>query len=266
MRFRSVQPSITTIIIAVFICLFSLPRPAVAEWYAAVYGGLSNEGKLTDVTMPNHGLRLVNGRTDFNFDPSQGDTLTQTYKTSDISLANSAIFGAKTGYFLDDPSLRWLGFEVDAFTLKPDFKKSTLETTQDITYIPGSTVGCPGIPSACPRGISGERGQFALQDTSLRVTTLTANVIARYPGKLLQPYVGIGGGVFYFKSTGQIEGNQFYPGFNAQVGLKVLATEEWGLFVEARYNLANASNFEPIFGLSGTYSVYHVVTGIAYHF
>ena len=265
MRCLSV-PLWVTCIVAIFICMLSLPRPAFAEWYAAGYGGLSNGGKLTDVTMPDQGLHLIAGRTDFSFQPLLGDRLTQTYKTSDISLAHSPVFGAKVGYFLDDPSLRWLGFELDAFTLKPDFKMATLQTTQDITYIPGNTAGCPGVPTACPRGISGERGQFVLQDTSLRVTALTANVIVRYPGKLLQPYVGVGGGVFYFKSTGQIEGNQFYPGFNAQAGLKVLATEEWGFFVEGRYNLANVSNFEPILGLSGTYSILHVVTGVAYHF
>lgn len=252
--------------VVMFVAALAFTENASAEWYAAGYGGLSTDGKFSDVTMPHHGLRLASNRPEFSFQPTLGDKLTQTYKTSDISLANSAVFGGKIGYFFADPSLTWLGLEVDAFTLKPDIKKATLQTTQDITYIPGDTSGCPGTPSACPRGISGERGQFALAETSLRLIALTVNVVARYPGTFFQPYVGIGGGAFYFKSSGQIDGRQVVPGFNAMAGLKLKATEEWGLFVEGRYNLASVDNFEPVFGLSGAFQVFHAVAGVAYHF
>lgn len=254
--------------VVILVAALVFAENASAEWYAAGYGGLSTDGKFSDVTMPIQGLRLASERSEFSFNPEQGDTLTQTYKTSNISLANSAVFGGKVGYFFNDPSLTWLGLEMDAFTLKPDIEKATLQTTQDITYIPGTTgSNCPAPPtSSCPQGISGERGQFALAESSLRVTALTANVIARYPGTIFQPYVGVGGGVFYFKSSGQIDGRQFSPGFNGMVGLKLKATEEWGLFVEGRYNLSSVDNFEPVFGLSGTYQVFHAVAGVAYHF
>lgn len=247
-----------------FVAALAFAENASSEWYAAGYGGLSTDGKFSDVTMPQHGLRLASA--EFSFQPELGDTLTQTYKTSNISLANSAVFGGKVGYFFNDPSLTWLGLELDAFTLKPDIEKATLQTTQDITYIPGDTSQCPGIPSSCPQGISGQRGQFALAESSLRVTALTANIIVRYPGTFFQPYAGVGGGVFYFKSSGQIDGRQFSPGFNAMIGLKLKATEEWGLFTEGRYNLSSVDNFEPGFGLSGAYQVFHAVAGVAYHF
>ena len=51
-------------------------------------------------------------------------------------------------------------------------------------------------------------------------------------GTTFQPYVGVGAGGFYFSSSGQIDGRQVVPGLNTQLGLKVLATEEWGLFVK----------------------------------
>jgi hypothetical protein len=36
--------------------------------------------------------------------------------------------------------------------------------------------------------------------------------------------------------------------------------------VEGKYNLANISSLDPTFGLSGMYSIFHVVAGVAYHF
>jgi len=56
------------------------------------------------------------------------------------------------------------------------------------------------------------------------------------------------------------------PGLNTQAGLKVLATEEWGLFVEGKYNYATIENLDPSgYGLSGVYSAFNILAGIAYH-
>jgi hypothetical protein len=43
----------------------------------------------------------------------------------------------------------------------------------------------------------------------------------------------------------------YVPNLNAMVGLKVLATKEWGFFLEEKYNRATISNF---------------VASLAYHF
>jgi hypothetical protein len=226
-------------------------------------------GKVQDVTMPDYGLSLAQAQFPTAAPPlnaSTGDTLSQDFKTSNIDLSNSAVGGAKAGYFFTKEGLPWLGVEVDIFTTKPDIKSQTLTTTQDIVFTPRDTSGCPIIPNQCPQGINGRKGTLTLQQSSLRVTAFTANLIARYPGKFLQPYVGIGGGGFYFNASGQIEGQQFAPGFNAQFGLKALVAPEWGLFVEGKYNLANISSLDPTFGLSGMYSIFHVVAGVAYHF
>ena len=109
--------------------------------------------------------------------------------------------------------------------------------------------------------------QLPLAESSIRLITVAFNVVARYPGKVFQPYAGVGVGAFYFNSTGQIDGHQVVPGLNAQAGLKVLATEEWGLFVEGKYNYATITNLDPSgYGLSGVYSAFNILAGVAYHF
>jgi hypothetical protein len=101
----------------------------------------------------------------------------------------------------------------------------------------------------------------------MRLITVVFNVVARYPGTTFQPYAGVGGGAFYFNSSGQIDGRQVVPGLNTQLGLKVLATEEWGLFVEGKYNYATITNLDPAgFGFSGVYSSFNAIAGVAYHF
>jgi len=246
---------------------------AQAEWYVGGYGGLSTSGSLDDVTMPLLGQRLAEQQfpqANEPLDLSGRGTLTQTFKTSDISLKSAAIYGGKVGYFFTEEKLPWLGIELEAFSTNPKIKTQTLDTLHDITYqpnTPANALQCqPPVPLPnCP-AYSLNKSTLALQESSLRVTTVALNLIARYPGEILQPYAGIGVGAFYFMSSGQIEGRQFVPGLNAQGGLKVLATEEWGFFVEGKYNLANVNNLEPNFGLSGMYSIFHIVAGMAYHF
>lgn len=246
------------------------PR-AQAEWYVGGYGGLSFDSTLQNVTMPNYGRTLAFQRYNFNpsVNPTFGDSLTQSYKTSDISLKSSPLFGAKGGYFFSDEGLSWLGIELEAFTSKPTIKSQTLNTTQDITLIRGT----PGVPPCFPPPVANcsmqetLNSRLTLGESSLRLYTVAFNLVARYPGKVFQPYIGVGGGAFYFtSSTGPIEGRQVVPGLNAMAGLKVLATEEWGFFLEGKYNRATISNFDPTFGLSGEYSAINIVAGIAYHF
>ena len=89
----------------------------------------------------------------------------------------------------------------------------------------------------------------------------------RYPGDVFQPYVGVGGGAFHFSSSGQIDGRQEVLGLNTQTGLKVLATEEWGLFLEGKYNYARIDNLDPSgYGLSGLYNAINLPGRVAYHF
>ncbi len=88
----------------------------------------------------------------------------------------------------------------------------------------------------------------------------------RPPDRTATPYVGMGVGGFYFKRSKQFNGRQIVPGLNLQAGVKILVTEEWGFFVEGKYNRATLTNFDPGFGLSGKYSAFNAVAGLAFHF
>lgn len=248
---------------------------AQAEWYVGGYGGLSTSGSLSDVTMPLLGERLADQQFPQANEPlnfSGRGTLTGTFKTSDVSLKNSAIFGGKVGYFFTQEKLPWFGIELEAFSTNPKIKTQNLDTVHDIAFQPNTPAAAgsclpPVVPLPnCP-GSALNRSTLALQESSLRVTTLALNFIARYPGTFFQPYVGIGAGAFYFSSSdGSIQGRQFHPGLNTLAGIKVLVTDEWGLFAEGKHNLANVSNLDPTFGLSGMYSIFHFVAGLSYHF
>jgi len=249
------------------VIIFS-PTYVSAEWYVGGYGGGTFSSSLKDVTMPEYGQRQVlNDPATF---PNAGNptiaSFTQTFNTSDISLASSLILGAKVGYFFSEEKFPWFGLELEAFTTKPDIKQQTVSTTQNVSYVPVLTTPPCNAPGTCPFNLT-TQSSLDISGTSLRVSTLALNVIARYPGKLFQPYVGVGGGAFYFNSSGQFDGRQVVPGLNAQVGLKVLATEEWGVFVEGKYNYATITNLDPSgFGLSGVYSAFNILGGIVYHF
>ena len=240
------------------------PQRSEAEWYLGVYGGYSMPGKLSDVQMPVLGERQAQAQFP-QFDPllHPGDKLTSSLSGSDISLKSSAIFGGKAGYFFKDEGFSWLGVEVEAFTTQPTIKQQTVTTTLDATFIPGPGFSGPLNP---PTTIT-QPGTLQLSESSMRLVTVVFNVVARYPGTTFQPYVGVGGGAFYFSSSGQIDGRQVVPGLNTQLGLKVLATEEWSLFVEGKYNYATITNLDPTgFGLSGVYSAFNAIAGVAYHF
>jgi outer membrane protein W len=246
---------------------------AQAEWYVGGYGGFSSLNDLNDVTMPILGQTRARQQFPQAEDPlniNGRGTLYQNFKASDVSLKNSAMFGGKVGYFFNEMNLPWLGIEVEAFTTNPKIEAQTLNTTHEITYqpnLPAAAFICTqiGPPPNCPAAVT-SKSKLSLQESDLRVTTVALNLIARYPGQVFQPYAGVGIGVFYFMSSGQIDGRQFAPGLNAQVGLKFLATKEWALFVEGKYNLAGINDLDGIYGLSGIYSILHLAGGVAYHF
>jgi len=245
---------------------------AYAEWYVGGYGGWNWPQALQDVHMNALGEQLLPARFK-NFMETNSGTVDQTLSSSSVSLKSSPIFGGKAGYFFSDEGFSWLGVEIEAFTTKPSIKSQTVSTVQDILYTPNPqqfpqfdcTTAGNQAPS-CPQQVR-STSQFQLQQSSMRLIAVAFNVVARYPGKVFQPYIGIGGGAFYFSSSGQVDGHQVVPGLNLSTGLKVLITEEWGLFIEGKYNRATFTNLDPSgLGLSGQYSAFNAVAGLAYHF
>jgi hypothetical protein len=243
---------------------------AGAEWYVAGYGGFSFASSLGSTTMPEFGRNsaLNDPQLSGAQDPTVA-SLTQTFKTSDLNTEGSSIFGGKAGYFFDQEQFPWLGVELEIFTTKPDIKAQVVQTNQDILYTPVNIVtpcifSPNGVPT-CPQHIRKE-GSLQVPSSPLRVFTAALNVVVRYPGRWFEPYAGVGVGAFYFRGTGAISGDQVVPGLNGLWGIKLFPTDEWGFFVEGKYNRATITSLDSTFGISGTYDVFHMVGGVLYRF
>ena len=167
---------------------------------------------------------------------------------SDLALKQSLMYGARVGYFLPDS---WLGFEVEAFSTNPHVKQ------QDITFtgaVPGTLTGVPG--------------------GHVRVTTVALNVVARAKLRPLQPYVGVGPGVFFARVSDAfgIPGSTSDTalGLNAFVGARYFFNEQVALFAEYKYNRASFSfavnGLPPGTSVDGTYSANIFTAGVVYHF
>jgi opacity protein-like surface antigen len=152
----------------------------------------------------------------------------------DFDLKNSIMYGAKVGYF---PGHGWGGLEVEAFNTTPHLKQLRTE---------------PGI--------------------HLRVTTIALNFIARYPGTRVQPYVGVGVGVFASRlaaSATTASDSDVRTGLNFLAGIRCFMTPYVSLFTE--YKLTQATlRYDNAFGAAGgfigDYTAQHIAFGVAYHF
>ncbi len=265
-RFRSIltaSPSALVIILLVG----ALPQPVLGEWYVAGYGGASFPFSFNSVQMNQLGETLDTQFFSGGQSIPRTGTYSQTLSSSDLRLKQSPLFGGRVGYFFSDQGFKWLGTELEVFTTTPTIKNQTASTTHHITFNPFN-LQAPGsciLGSDCQiqQSIS---GTVNLPESSMRLIAFTFNVVARYPGKVFQPYAGVGGGAFYFTSSGAIRGHQVAPGLNAFGGMKVLVLDDWGLFVEGKFTRATITNFDSAFGLSGEYSAFNVLAGLAYHF
>jgi opacity protein-like surface antigen len=274
---------------AVFILLLAMlggvglqlaaPGSTYAEWYAGAYGGISLAGRITNGSLPIYGLNQAQQIfPPASSPPPPGDYLTSNFQLTDsIKLKNSPMFGARVGYFFNAFGFPWAGLELEAFTTTPDIKQQSVSYTNQIVsyrqFLPPvpppppqpQSLTCPSPPT-CAAGVS-----FA--EAKLRVTTVTLNAVVRYPGKIFQPYAGIGGGLFYFQASDlqvqnltKTSGSDLQPGLNAFGGLKVFVTEHIAVFGEYKYNRATIKRLDDVSGLKGDYSIMHLLGGIAYHF
>ena len=181
------------------------------------------------------------------FDNIVGTSSATGFSESRLGVTSSALYGGKLGVF----PWRWFGFEVEAFSSTPH-TKAQAETFSNRL---GSATG-------------------AIPGTSDRVTVLAFNTIVRYPGQLLQPYVGIGPGIFFVTAKNESSNSDTALGLNVLAGLNVRIADQLGVFIEYKYDRARL-NFDhvatvasPIFnvGLEGTYHSSAIVVGVGYHF
>ena len=152
----------------------------------------------------------------------------------DFDLQNSITYGAKLGYF---PGHSWIGIEGEVLNTTPHIKQLDSD---------------PGI--------------------HMRVTTVGANVIARYPGRTFQPYIGagIGAAIAHIGETATVRSDtSVATAWNVLAGLRAFITPTIAVFGEYKYTGATLK-FDQAFGsdggFSGNYRAQHVLGGLSYHF
>jgi hypothetical protein len=188
----------------------------------------------------------------------------------DPSLANSAVYGLKIGYF-HPGRLNWLGLELEGFNSTPHMRESgglpgshLRLTTLGLNAIARTKLGCrdrrdhrqPGDRDPASRDVD---DYSVLRDN------------ARCP---LQLYAGAGLGVFFAETSNQFgrATDNARAGLNALAGTKYFLNEHVALFAEYKFNYVdlrfdqNQVAGGPTAGLNGTYLINHVVGGLAIHF
>lgn len=222
------------------------------------------------VTLPSIGKGLTNQELTSTNVSGPGGTLTFPSGTelSDQSLKSSLFLGAKLGHFFS--RYRWLGIETEVFYTTPHIKQQdvTLTAPGPITFTPSG-----GGP---PQTLSSNQFSTAggIQGAHFRVITWAPlNLVFRYPGKRLQPYVAIGPGVFFGRistpvTSGPDSQSSTALGLNTQLGLRYYFTRHVSMFGEWKYNYTrfNFKENDNFFGVKSTYSMNHFGFGIAYHF
>ncbi len=155
----------------------------------------------------------------------------------DFDLQNSITYGAKVGYF---PGHSWYGIEGEVFHTSPHLKQ--------IEFVPAE----PGV--------------------YFRVTTVGANFIARYPGRTLQPYagVGIGAAIAHVGNATTVRSDtDVATAWNVLAGLRAFITPKIAIFGEYKYTGATLKfegAYGPDGGFSGNYRAQHILGGLSYHF
>jgi hypothetical protein len=163
------------------------------------------------------------------------------FSFSDQDLENALGYGVKVGYFFPD-DFDWLGLEFEVFTANPHVKQ------QNVTATTGSS--------------STSLGELA--GSNLRVITPAINLMFRFPGYYVEPYIGGGIGAFWGRLSDDTgSDNDLSPGVNALGGIRFYINEEVALFTEYKYNYTKFK-----FGdtYKATYSSHGLFGGISFHF
>jgi opacity protein-like surface antigen len=186
------------------------------------------------------------------------------------SLADSAVYGLKIGYF-HPGRLNWLGLELEGFNSTPHMRESG---GLPGTHLRLTTVGFNVIARkklAC-RDRGDRRGSDIRDADSWDADDYSAlHDNARCP---LQVYGGVGLGLFFAETSNQFgrATDNARAGLNALAGMKYFFNEHIALFTEYKFNYVDLQFDQnqvvggPTAGLNGTYLINHVVGGLAFHF
>ncbi len=246
----------------VVIALAITAPPRVQEAYAETYvagqfGGTFPWNGLSKGELTNSSAAIQTGTVNF---PS-GTTV------SDQSLKNSFVYGGKIGHYFN--RARWFGIEAEIFYSTPHIKQQdiTLRSGAPFTFTPSG-----GGPSS---SLGNELTFVGVPGVNFHVLTIAPlNLMFRYPGTRLQPYFGIGPGIFIARlkdpSVSQGENSQSSTklGLNALVGARYYFTRHLSAFAEGKFNYVRFSFDENpnFFGFDATYTPIHGVFGLSFHF
>ncbi|HEX6726599.1 MAG TPA: hypothetical protein VF078_04550, partial [Nitrospira sp.] len=123
---------------------------------------------------------------------------------SDLELATSLVYGGKVGHYFE--FARWFGLEAEVFYTTPHIE-------QQVHTFSHPTVPCPSCSAT-------------LQGAHFRVLTVAPfNLMFRYHKTRLQPYMGVGPGIFFARIHGEgaTPGSTETTSDNAQIGLNAKA-------------------------------------------
>ncbi len=197
-------------------------------------------------TMPVHAELYIAGQVGANipqdYTDIRGIESFSGTTVSDLDLRNQIAFGVKVGGYLRE-SLSWLGFEGEFYHSDSDIKAQATTTSGP-------------IPISAPGGGGVIR-------TDIATNTIGLNLLARYPGKRFQPYVGIGPGINVFSVTAPgVDGLPTTLTLNILAGIRGFVTERVALFAEYKYNRGSLDM--PDVGIEGDYRVNLFMGGISY--
>ena len=190
------------------------------------------------------------------FTDVEGTGASSGLKSGDLTLKDSWMYGLKIGRFFE--SVPWLGIEADLYHSNPHLEQ------QNVSRF----FGIPGVI-----GVTATTNSAGAHTSMM---TAAANVILRYPGKRIQPYIGGGAGLSHARLTGvtvpiDTSGNVARKNdsdttlqFNALVGMRFFLTRHVALFGEYKYTRASF-NFDDI-QIKAEYSAHIFATGLSYHF
>ncbi len=163
---------------------------------------------------------------------------------NDLNLNNQAAFGVKVGRLFNG-SLRWLGLEFDFSHSDANIADQGVTTSAPILGITQQNGRTPGV--------------------GLSVSHMTVNLIARYPGSQVQPYVGVGGGLgLSLLRTAPQDDTDLYPVFNVLIGAKMFVTKRVAFFTEYKHARATVEFSDNRF--EGDLRTNWFMGGLAYHF
>jgi opacity protein-like surface antigen len=236
----------------------ALPSATEAETYLAGQFGVTFPGKgLSDGDLTSTSAPFLGGTVHY---PS-GTTV------SDQSLKNSLLIGGKIGHYFS--RAKWLGLEAELFYSTPHIKQQdiTFRSGTPFTFTPSG--GGPNTP------LGNQLTAVGIEGANFHVLTIAPlNILFRYPGHRLQPYIGVGPGIFIARikdpsiTQGDASQSSTKLGLNTFIGARYFLTRHVSAFAEGKYNYVrfNFGENPNFFGFKATYAPISVAFGVAYHF